>query len=399
MPVSGNATSAIALLCLVFGAVGGAGGLWLWQAQTTAQQAGGPGGPQMPEAPPVVVETVTASNIPMTHHTLGSLRADRSVALRPIEAGIVTALHVTDGDQVRAGQILLELEAGRQRAALAVAEAERAEAARKLRVAERLTAGATISQDAVDALRGSLTIAEARVAQAQEELARMQVTAPFAGRLGLVQVELGDSINRGSVIAELIDQSTLRLAATIPERYLPQLVSDSLLRAELPGRDETIEVAIDYLDPALDPTTRSLQVEATVDNTTRHLLPGQSLRVTVVLAAQSNVLSVVEEAIVYEGDQARVYVVRDGKAFPQVVQLGTHSDGRIAVTDGLQAGNQVITRGIQKIFFPGMPVKLPGAEATGNQPGHDQPADEKPADEKPADEKPADGKPQTSARE
>lgn len=358
---------------LIGGAIGGAIGLWLGSRDSGAAATAAGDGP-----PPAVVEAhpVQIGTLAIAYETLGTLRAPERVELRPVEAGQIVAIGFGDGDQVEAGQVLVELEASRERAALDEAIALRDEARRQFELATNLVERGSGTENELARTRNALAAAEARVALAQGELDRLRIVAPFAGKVTRKLVTVGATIGPADSVAVLTAVDPLRVSAGIPESYLGRIREDLALRASTPAfPDREFGGRVVYVSPEVDPTTRSVLVEAEIDNPDGLLRPGQSLSVAATVGTVDDALTVPEQALIHEGDRISVYVVEEGKALRRDVTLGERGEGRVVVTEGLEAGDLVVTTGIQKIFFPGMPVQIRNqAAAEGESEGESRPA-------------------------
>ena len=317
-------------------------------------QQGPPGGGM----PPTRVETAKAATreLPNSLNAVGSLRAIESVMVRPEVAGKLMRISAVEGQSVPAGAVLFTLDD-------AIARAERDEAAAAVRASERnrpriieLASKQLISRSAADEALAQSEINNARLASARARLAKTQIRAPFAGVVGLRQVSLGDYVNAGQSLVELVRLDSLEVEFAVPESYAARMAagqSVSVTVDAFPG--ETFTGTVSAVAPSVDLAGRSIAVRARLANAERKLRPGQFAQVTLSLDTAAPVLRVPEQAIWPNGDQKMVYVVKAGKAELVPVTLGMRQPGYVAVLSGLSAGDEVVTAGQLKLF-PGAPV-------------------------------------------
>jgi membrane fusion protein (multidrug efflux system) len=352
------AAAAVAVLGL---AAGGCGG----------KKAGGGFAP-----PPTPVETATVTTGAVTDRfaTVGTLEADQWVDITTEIDGVVKALPFPEGGQVAAGALLARLDDVQL-----AAEAKRAEALRDQsramfdRVSAVVDQGAGAPQDLDDAT-AALKVAEANLDLARARLGKTQVTAPFAGTVGIRRVSPGAFVRAGTPLTDLTQLDKLRLTFSAPERLLGRLVVGAPVRVETtahPG--EVLDGTIAIIEPQLDEQTRSARVVARVDNVGRRLSPGMSATVTLVLSERPEALTVPSQAVFVTGGQSFVYVVKpDSTVARAAIQLGTRLADVVEVTGGLESGQQVVSAGHQKLYDGArvMPMAAGGpAGAADGRPG------------------------------
>jgi membrane fusion protein (multidrug efflux system) len=319
-----------------------------------APQGGPPGGGM----PPTMVETFKVETRPLSDHieAVGSLRALESVTVRPEVAGKLVRIQVAEGQTVAAGTLLFALDGD-------IARAEVNEAMASVRASERnrpriieLASKQLISKSDTDAALAISEINSAKLASAKARLAKTEIRAPFEGVVGLRQVSVGEYVNAGQVLVELVRLDPLEVEFQIPETLAARLnagQSVSVQTDAFPG--ESFTGSISAIAPSVQVSGRSVAVRARLANAEKKLKPGQFAQVQVALAAAEPVLMLPEQAIWPSGDQKMVYRIKAGKAELVPVTLGLREPGWVAVTAGLSVGDEVITAGQQKLF-PGAPV-------------------------------------------
>ncbi len=340
----------------------GAGGWYYFQPQATG---GGSAGNQRQAAAPVVeVSSATTMQVVERIDAVGTARANESLVIAAKQSGNIARINFAEGQFVRGGSILVELES-RERAADtegARAEIQQSRAAadeirQQLDRTRALRATGNAPEARVDQLESQLRAAEGRIRQNESRLraadARFddfKITAPFDGRVGLRQVSLGALVQPGTAITTLDDVSKIKVEFSIPEQYLGQLrqgLSVVALTPAYPGREFRGEVTA--IDTRIDPATRAARLNATFTNTDDNLKPGMFLTVSLAIATRDNAVIVPEDALVAEGARQFLFIVVDGKAVRREVKLGVRMQGRVEIADGVTPADTLIVRGLQRV--------------------------------------------------
>ncbi|HEY6134114.1 MAG TPA: efflux RND transporter periplasmic adaptor subunit [Rubrivivax sp.] len=305
---------------------------------------------------PVEVGRAEVVRIEDNAQAVGSLRANQSVVVRPEVSGRIRALGFVDGQRVRRGQLLLQLDDTLQAAQLNQAEAQASIARTNLSRSRELAAQNFVSQSAVDQNAAALQVAEAGVALAQAQRQRMKVLAPFDGTVGLRSVDVGDYVKDGADIVSIEDLSSLTVQFALPERYIDRLRQGQAVELTfdaLPGRE--FKASVRAVDPQVDANGRALKVEALVANPGALLRPGMFARPRVVFAVREAAVVVPEEALVPVGTKQFLFKVvdgPDGKKSSQRLEasLGIRLPGKVEVLEGLKAGDMVVTAGHARLL-------------------------------------------------
>lgn len=298
---------------------------------------------------------------------IGTLKAYQGVDLTAEVLGTVKEVLFQSGEKVTLGQPLLQLDSEVERAILATAEAVRALARVEYQRGQDLIKRQAISKSEFDRLNAELLKAEASVTQLKAELDKKRILAPFAGTIGIRQVDTGDYLSPGTSFATLQDLSRLYVDFFLPEQDYPKLAIGQRVRLSLaayPG--EVFSGEISALNPKVEETTRNVQVRAMLPNPDNKLLPGMFANLEVLLPGEQPQVLVPETAITYTLYGNSVYViseqkddkgavVKDDKGQPRLVverrfvETGERRDGQVLVLKGLQAGEQVVTAGQLKL--------------------------------------------------
>lgn len=319
--------------------------------------------------PPISVAAAPASERAWQSRlpAVGSLKALQGIDLRLEIAGTVKNVQFESGQKVKLGQPLLQLDSDVETASLSSAQADLGLAQVDYGRGAQLVGSQAISKGEFDRLTAVLNRLKANVAQLKATLAKKSIVAPFSGTIGIRQVDVGDYLASGSVVATLQDLSSLYVDFFVPEQSIPKLaIGQKVLVnvAAYPGQD--FEGSISALNPKVEDSTRNVQVRATLANPDGKLLPGMFASLQVLLPNPRNEIVVPESAITYTLYGNSVYVVAPKKAEdgqPQqdasgkptlvaerrFVETGERRDGVVVVTKGLQSGEQVVTAGQLKL--------------------------------------------------
>jgi len=318
----------------------------------------------------------------------GTLEASQQVVIVAQASGTVLRQHVQEGDQVRAGETLFTLDArpaqariAQSQAALAGARAEAAEAARKLERLAPLMKSGYISQQEFDDAQLALESARARAGTASAELesARLdaqhtQVRSPIAGRVGRIAIRQGSLVQAaGEPLTTIVAPGALDVRSGLAEADWPQVIAaraagkvmaevtpDSLGAAA--QQATAVRGELVFVDTQLDPVTGAVPLKVRLEGSPGTLMPGQGVRVRLLLGRLEGVMVLPEAALQHGQDGTYVYVVREGRAVVQPVRASHSLDGERVVEGELQAGEAVLVE-IPKRLKAGGKVKLEGVPA------------------------------------
>lgn len=309
-------------------------------------------------APGVVVTTVRLQPFPLSAEALGNARANESVDIRPKITATLMAIKFEEGQEVIAGDVLVELDNLEQVADLAAAKASLANAEATYQRSRELYRTKVGSESQLLQDEARKIADEAMVSVAQARLADTIVRAPFAGRIGLRRVSLGSLVGPGTVITTLDDTKTIKLDFDLPEVYLSRVEPGLTVKARSaawPGQEFVGTVS--SVDTRVDPVSRTVRVRSAMPNPEGRLLPGMFLTVTLLNESVST-LMIPEEALIPERSTQSVMVVDENQlAELRRVKIGRRRPGQVEILDGLSAGEQVIVDGTQKARH-GQPVRI-----------------------------------------
>ncbi len=349
------------LVIIALGALVLIGGAWYLFAGDKSGPAAGPNARGNAGGVAVVTAHPEKKEFAYEVEALGTLRANESVDITAKVADRVAAIHFTEGQQVRKGALLIELDNTEARADLAAAEAAASDSRSQYKRSQELFNTKALSEAQLDQLQATLLANEARVAAARSRLADRVITAPFNGRVGLRNVSLGGLVNPGAVITTLDDLSIVKLDFAVPEVFLSTLQPGLTVQARSTAYSEsTFDGRVASVDTRVDPTTRSVAIRALIDNRDGRLRPGMFMTVKLV-RPEGQALMLPEQAIVPENEQHFVYVVADGKAQKREIKIGRRRPGEVEVLQGLTADDGVVVDGTLNLR-DGIPVRVQGAD-------------------------------------
>ncbi|MGB5064980.1 MAG: efflux RND transporter periplasmic adaptor subunit [Candidatus Competibacter sp.] len=325
-----------------------AGGGWYW----TAESERGDEAPSARQASAVAVETAPArlGTVTETVTAVGTARAVSSVKIMPSTAGRITLIAFQAGQRVQSGATLVELDNASERAAVREAESELTNLRLQVRRADSLRAQRLVSAADLDDLRAKLDMAEARLEAARSRLEKRTVRAPFAGVVGLRNVNLGAYVDTDTALTTLDDLDTIELEFKVPERYFATVKPGqtvSAVSAAFPGR--TFAGAVREVDTRIDPASRAFRVRAELPNPDALLPDGLFMAVRLTVAERDHAVLVPEEAVVSEDGRSYIHVVAEGIATRTVIVTGQRRDAAIEVLTGLAPGAEVVTKGHQAL--------------------------------------------------
>ncbi|MDP9532867.1 efflux RND transporter periplasmic adaptor subunit [Pseudomonas protegens] len=319
--------------------------------------------------PPISVAVITADERPWQSRlpSVGSLKALQGVNLSLEVAGTVKDLQFESGQQVKAGQPLLTLDSAVESALLETAQADLGLAQLDFGRGSQLVGSQAISKGEYDRLSAQLQKNKATVNQLKASLAKKRILAPFAGTIGIRQVDIGDFLASGTVIATLQDLSSLYVDFYIPEQSVPKIrlgQTVELSVAAFPG--ESFPGSISAINPKVENSTRNVLVRATLANPGGRLLPGMFADLQVLLPDPLLKVVVPESTLTYSLYGNSVYVVtqkkaadgsleKDPKGQPllvaerRFVDTGEHRGGLVMINKGVKKGEQVVSAGQIKL--------------------------------------------------
>ena len=338
------------------------------------------------------VPTVTVSTVEVKPQTwtpgidaIGTISASQGVDVAGQVAGVVAGVNFKANDKVAAGQVLVQIEDSVQQAGMAAAQSSVAVNQDALDRSQALFNKHVATSADLQAAQNKLDLAKGALAELQARLAQNAIKAPFAGTVGIPQVDLGQYIQAGTMVATLQDLTKMRVDFTVPENDLPELSLGQAVSLGLTQDHLDYNGAITGIDPRVDPASRLVSVQAVVDNDNGKLRPGQFARVRVHLPEEPNIVALPQTAVVISLYGSYVYQVVPASAPAQpaagsgqpaagaataansppaaaatpekpelvakqvFVTTGRRSDTDIEILKGVEPGMQIVSSGQNKL--------------------------------------------------
>ncbi len=310
-------------------------------------------------------ETVTATQVRSerwadTVTATGTLVAVQGVTVSAELGGKVSRIAFESGDRVKAGDLLVRLDTTAEEAQLRSAEAAAKLARINLDRNRDLRKNRTISQADLDTAEANFKQATAQVDNVRATIDKKTITAPFAGLLGLRQVNLGQIVEQGTPVVALQTLDPIYVDFSLPQqRYASLSVGSTVQITTDAAPGEVFEGRILAINPEIDTLTRSVRIRAVMANRGEHLRAGMFANVEVVLPREEDYLIIPATAVLYAPYGDTVFVIDTQKdetsgeeqqiLRQQIVRLGRTRGDFVAVTEGLKAGEMVVTSGVFKL--------------------------------------------------
>lgn len=314
--------------------------------QGPAQAARGQGGER--RRPAVAVETapIDIRDIVEDIRAFGTLVANESVVVSPEIAGRVARIAFTEGQTVKAGDVLVELDAEILKAELDKARSEVSLAEANFERARKLAEQGSGTLRARDETAQARTAAQANLSLAEARLAKTSIVAPFAGTVGFRTISAGAYVSPGDRIVELASTDPLKVEFRVSETHLAKLDKGLAVHVSVDARPgEEITGRITAIDPIIDVSGRAIRLRAEVPNPDGRLSPGLFARIRIVIEERPEAMLVPEAAIFQDGSRLYVYRIEEGRAVKTAVEIGLRRPGDVEVTGGLTREAVVVTAG------------------------------------------------------
>ena len=310
---------------------------------------------------PVILAEAVEELVVDRVEALGTLRANEQVTISAQVTEIITKLNFEDGQRVAKGDTLALMTSSEESAQLREAEATVREAAEQLERTKPLATRGVSSEALLSERRRDYETAVARLEAVKSRIADRRIEAPFDGVVGLRRISVGALVEPGTVITTIDDESVMNLDFSIPSTFL------STMRVGLPIETKSeafgsriFKGEVTGIDSRIDPVTRSVTVRAMIPNGDGVLKSGLLMTVDV-LRNERRAVVVPEKAVIARGRETHVFVVAPAAEIPnaefRMVRLGTRSNGKVEVVDGLVAGEYIVTDGALRLKV-GQPVKI-----------------------------------------
>lgn len=293
------------------------------------------------ESKPVTLDTVIESI-----QAVGTLRPNESLFVAPEIAGRVERIRFAEGERVKAGQVLVELDSSILKAELAKARSDLALAKANYDRASTLAKQGNASLRSRDETQAAFLAAQANLTLAEARHQKATLTAPLSGVIGLRAVSAGAFITPGEKLVELSDVDTLKVDFRVPELRRANLrVGQSIKIAVDAIPNEEFDGTIYAIDPTVDINGRAIRIRARVPNPEGRLSPGLFSRIQIIVDRRENAIMVSESALFPDGGKTYLYRIVDGRARKTEVTVGLRRPGSVEIREGLSPQDIVVTAG------------------------------------------------------
>jgi len=287
----------------------------------------------------------------------GSVLPNESLELKSEVSGKIVSIFFREGKHVNKGEMLIQMNGDELEAQL-----EKQKFNRKLNEdnefrQRKLLEKDAISQEEYDNALNRLNTTEADIRLLETQLDKTKIRAPFDGVIGLRFVSEGAYISPSTVIATLYNISPAKIEFAVPGRYSTQVSPGKKIRFTIEGDLQVHDGQVYAIEPRIDPATRTLKIRAMADNKKGNLLPGQFVKVELILESVSNAILVPTEAVIPEQAGKKVYILEKGKAKEVFIETGLRTANSLEVLSGLKEGDTILTTGILQLR-PGMDVEI-----------------------------------------
>ncbi|MEL1221060.1 efflux RND transporter periplasmic adaptor subunit [Aeromonas hydrophila] len=306
-----------------------------------------PAGKPQPRQVNIRAQTVSQSLAEPSIKLVSKLAANRSVVISPEVTGRIVKIAVRSGQQVKQGDVLIALDAGKQQAELAEQSASVRDESRKLRDMRRLVARGAITTSELEGQEATVAQAQARADAAKYELSLRTLLAPFDGSVSLIDLSEGALVNSGDTLLHLDELAKLRLDLAVPERYLSLLRPGMAVTATSSAwPDQSFRGVLETLDSRVSNDTQNIKARVIIPNLDGQLRPGMLLNVELSLPPQKMTL-IPAQSVEYAGEQRFVYRLEsNGKVKRVPVVLGDTHGEEVWVTEGLKVGDRIVVEGL-----------------------------------------------------
>jgi len=329
---------------------------------------------QISEERQVEVVEVVPKAISYTLSAVGSLKTPEYVKISPKKAGIIEKILVKEGDRVRRGQVLVQLDDTDAKLQVERAEANVRQVEASLEASrvtliryQKLLESKVVSQQTYDDITLKVKLDEARLALAKAELNLAKqnlldhrIISPIEGVINLKLASLGEHVNVApkDEILTIVQMDPLELEFYVPENWVGRIRLGSPIQFTVKAfSEEKYSATIQFISPTADPSTRNVKMKAVASNPYYRLKPGFFAEVTLLAGGNPNGITIPESALLSQEGKMFAYVVKQGVAHRREVETGARFDGKVEIVKGIQKGEQVVTTGHEQLS-EGMKVKI-----------------------------------------
>ena len=301
-------------------------------------------------------------------HAIGSIEPDKGVRLDAEVAGLVSAINFKNGQHVDAGTVLVQLDVTVESTLLNSNKASAHLAELELVRAKRLRGTDSIAQSQLDRAQADFDKATAEMKNLEAIIERKTIRAPFSGRVGIRQINLGQYLSMGAPIVTLQSYDQVFVNFTLPQKAIARVAAGMKITLHsdvYPG--QTFEGSVTAISPQIDPVTRTVKLQGTLENEDERLRPGLFVKVTVILPNKNDVLVVPATSIVYAPYGNSIFKVTTATdevsglettiVKQSFIRTGKRTGDFVSILEGLQEGDEIVSAGAFKLNN-GMPITI-----------------------------------------
>ena len=290
-------------------------------------------------------------------YSSGTILANEEVVLHPEVSGKLVSVNFKEGNFVGKGALLAKINDADLQAQLRRLGFQLKLATEKRDRLNGLLNIQGVSQQEYDEGASQLQLISSDIDYTKAQIAKTEIRAPFAGKIGLRQISAGSYVTNATTIATIQQTNILKIDFTIPEKYADIVRIGDMVQFTVDNTPEKSFAKVFAIEPKIDAETRNITVRAICNNTHAAILPGAFARIELVAEKKKSTIMIPTEALIPELKGKKVFVSKDGKAQPVMVQTGIRNDAQVEITSGLTEGDTLIVTGIMSLK-PDAKVKI-----------------------------------------
>lgn len=300
---------------------------------------------------------IKSQNFTNTIAVSGTIEANEQVQLRSEISGIVKNINFAEGTFVNKGALLLKIDDRELQAQLLQAKTKQTLAAENEARAAKLLKAEALSVEEYQNTRAELKLLQAQTQLVKAQLSKTQISAPFAGIIGLRNISIGAYITPTTDIANLQNTNIVKISFSVPQKYAQRVKNGLNITFSVSGNNKIFNAKIYASEPSINTTTRTLILKAIADNAKGYLLPGTFANIILPLQNINNAILIPTQSIVPVLNGKQVFISENGKAKGVMVQTDIRTNENVQITSGLKVGDTLLTTGTM-LLKNDMPVKV-----------------------------------------
>lgn len=294
---------------------------------------------------PVSVFVVGHENIQNRLFCNGKVLSNEQAELRTEASGKINYINLQEGKFVKAGTLLLRLNATEQQTQLDKIDAQLTFATTVESRRKQLLTTQSISKEEYESSKRELASLKADSAFIQSQIEKKKIYAPFDGMIGVRNVSIGSYITPDVIVANIHQVNPVKIEFSLPERYAPLFKVGDAIAFQTEGSANHYKGTINVLDPVVDQASGNVRYRAWSGNATGELLPGSFARVELLLDQEAGTVFVPTEAIVPVAKGKKIFTIKEGVAKETIVTTGVRTENYLQVLSGIQPGDSVVVKG------------------------------------------------------